>query len=101
MSAKASDSKFISFNISSQHESQPSQNVLGLSNVSSIGKTWDKHRANTDKVLDYYAKADEHYFQQYAWRMKMCSELLKFQLLPEESEGILKLKLFEQDNLCC
>ncbi|MHC5727957.1 MAG: protein rep, partial [Nostoc sp.] len=48
-----------------------------------------------DKVLHYYAKADEHYFQQYAWRMRMCSELLKFQLVPDESEGILKLKLLD------
>ncbi|MEH2357473.1 protein rep [Nostoc sp.] len=93
MSALASDSNFIAFNISSKDKFQQNQNLLSLSEVSPIGKIWDKHRANTDKVLQYYAKADEHYFQQYAWRMKMCSELLEFQLVPNESEGILKLKL--------
>ncbi|MFN6470824.1 MAG: protein rep [Nostoc sp. SerVER01] len=93
MSAKASDSKLITFNIFSQDKSQPSQNVLSLSNVAPIGKTWDKHRANADKVFQYYAKADEHCLQQYAQRVKICSELLEFQLLPEESEGILNLKL--------
>ncbi|MEH2281059.1 MAG: hypothetical protein V7K90_06900 [Nostoc sp.] len=95
MSAQASDSNFIAFNISSQDKFQKNQNVQSLSEVSSIGKIWDKHRANTDKVLYYYAKADEDYFQQYAWRMRMCSELLKFQLVPDESEGILKLKLLD------
>ncbi|WP_414570214.1 protein rep [Nostoc sp. CCY 9925] len=93
MSAKASDSKLITFNIFSQDKSQPSQNVLSLSNVAPIGKTWDKHRANADKVFQYYAKADEHCFQQYARRVRTCSELLEFQLVPEESEGILNLKL--------
>ncbi len=93
MSAKASDSEFITFNISSQDKSQPSQNVLSLTNVAPVGKTWDKHRANADKVFQYYAKADEHCLQQYAQRVKICSELLEFQLMPEESEGILNLKL--------
>jgi plasmid rolling circle replication initiator protein Rep len=93
VSAQASDSNFIAFNISSQDKFQKNQNIQSLTEVSPIGKIWDKHRANTDKVLYYYAKADEHYFHQYAWRMKICSELLKFQLVPEELEGILKLKL--------
>lgn len=93
MSAQASDNNFIAFNISSQDKFQKNQNVQSLSEVLPIGKIWDKHIANTDKVLHYYAKADEHYFQQYAWRMRICSELLKFQLVPDESEGIFKLKL--------
>ncbi|MEH2080835.1 MAG: hypothetical protein V7K89_12785 [Nostoc sp.] len=66
MSVQASDSNFIAFNISSQDKFQQNQNIQSLTEVSSIGKIWDKHRANTDKVLDYYAKAEEHYFQQYA-----------------------------------
>ncbi|MEH1864011.1 MAG: hypothetical protein V7K69_03070 [Nostoc sp.] len=78
MSAQASDSNFIAFNILSQDKLQQNQNVQSLSEVSPIDKIWDKHRANTDKVLHYYAKADAHYFHQYAWRMKICSELLKF-----------------------
>ncbi|MEH2286089.1 protein rep [Nostoc sp.] len=93
MSAQASDNNFIAFNLSSQDKFQQNQNVQSLTEVSPIGKIWDKHRANTDKVLHYYAKADEHYFQQYAWRIRTCSELLKFQLVPDESEAILKLKL--------
>lgn len=93
MSAQASDSDFIAFNISSQNKFQQNQNIQTLTEVSPIGKIWDKHRSNTDKVLHYYAKGDEDYFQQYAWRMRICSELLKFQLVPKESEGILKLKL--------
>jgi hypothetical protein len=96
--AKASDCNFIAFNISSQNKFQQNQNVQSLSEVSPIGKIWDKHRTNADKVLHYYAKADEDYFQQYAWRMRICSELLKFQLVPEESEGILKLKLSDVKN---
>ncbi|MEH2301762.1 MAG: protein rep [Nostoc sp.] len=93
MSAQASDSNFIAFNISFQDKFQQNSNIQSLSEVSPIGKIWDKHRANTDKLLHYYAKADEHSFQQYAWRMRICSELLEFQLVPDESEGILKLKL--------
>ncbi|WP_292733091.1 hypothetical protein [Nostoc sp. JL31] len=76
-------------------KSQQNQNVQSLSEVSPIGKIWDKHRANTDKVFHYYDKADEHCFQQYAWRVRMCSELLKFQLVPDDAEGILKLKLLD------
>lgn len=45
------------------------------------------------KFHSYYASAGEGCFNQYAWRIKMCSELLEFRLLPEESEGILKLQL--------
>ncbi|MBD2561864.1 MULTISPECIES: protein rep [Nostoc] len=93
MSAQASDNNFIAFNIFSQDKFQHSQNVPSLREVSLLGKIWDKHRANTDKVLHYYAKANEHYFHEYAWRMRMCSELLKFQLVPDESEGFFKLKL--------
>ncbi len=95
MSAQASESNFIAFNLSTQNQFQQKQNVQSLTEVSPIGKIWDKHKANTDKVLHYYAKAGEDYFQQYAWRMKMCSELLEFQLVPEESEDILKLKLLD------
>lgn len=61
MSAQASDSNFIAFNISSQDKFQQNLNVQSLCEVSRIGKIWDKHRANTDKVLHYYAKADKDY----------------------------------------
>ena len=64
MSAQASDSNFIAFNISSQNKFQQNQNVQSLSEVSPTGKIWDKHRTNTDKVLHYYAKADRQYMRE-------------------------------------
>ncbi|BAY47221.1 replication protein A [Scytonema sp. HK-05] len=93
VSAVASDRSSITFNLSLQRKCQESKNLLKLSDVSQIGTTWDKHRANADKVSKYYASAGEGCFNQYAWRIRMCSELLEFRLLPEESEGILKLQL--------
>ncbi|MEA5600671.1 hypothetical protein [Nostoc sp. UHCC 0252] len=72
MSAQASDSNFIAFNISSQDKFPKNQNIQSLNEVSPLGKIWDKHRANTDKILHHYAKADEHCFHQYAWRMEIC-----------------------------
>ncbi|MEH2250127.1 MAG: hypothetical protein V7K33_11360 [Nostoc sp.] len=56
MSAQASESNFIAFNLSSQNKFQQNQNVQSLSEVSSVGKIWNKHRANTDKVLHYTPK---------------------------------------------
>jgi plasmid rolling circle replication initiator protein Rep len=91
VSAKASDKNFIASNLSLQHKL--SQGQLNLTEIFPIGKTWDKHRANADRISYYYATAKEEAFNQYAWRVRMCSELLEFRLVPENSEGILKLKL--------
>lgn len=65
-----------------------SQNTPALSDLSERDKPWDKHRANTDKVEDFY---DDSEFQKYAGRMRFCSEFLDFTLVPNEGE--LKLKL--------
>lgn len=92
MSAQDEDKSFIAVNVSPIDECQQRKNQLRLTEVSPIGKTWDKHRANADKVSDYYASALESCFHSYAMRVRMCSELLEFQLVPE-SEGNLKLKL--------
>lgn len=93
MSAQDEDKSFIAVNVSPIDKCQQSKNQLRLSSVSPIGKTWDKHRANADKVSDYYASAPEGCFHSYAMRVRMCSELLEFQLMPEETSGNLKLKL--------
>lgn len=62
----------------------------GLADLSQRDKPWDKHRANTDKVQRLYSGTE---FQKYSDRVRFCSELLDFRLVPEESEGLLKLKL--------
>jgi plasmid rolling circle replication initiator protein Rep len=90
VSAQASNK---SFNLSSLEKKPKSQNVPSLTEVSSTGKIWEKHRINADKVADYYAKADEDAFNEYAWRLRTCSEWLEFQLMPEESGDILNLQL--------
>ena len=63
---------------------------LNLSDLSSRDKPWDKHRANADKVSSHYEGSE---FQDYSDRIYYCSEFLDFRLVPEESEGTLKLKL--------
>ncbi|WP_082209846.1 protein rep [Fischerella sp. PCC 9605] len=92
MSTQTSDRNFI-VNVSPQSKYQHSKNTLSLTDVSPTGKTWEKHRTNADKISDYYASAGEGCFNRYAWRMRMCSEVLEFQLVPEPSEDILQLKL--------
>lgn len=90
---QASDSNFIALNVSSEVKFSPTLNILSLSEVSPVGEIWDKHRANADKVSEYYAQAGEGIFNRYAWRVKMCSEWLEFQLYTEETEGIVQFKL--------
>jgi plasmid rolling circle replication initiator protein Rep len=93
VSNQTSDTSFIPLNVSSEDKFSLSQNLLSLFEVSPVGEIWDKHRANADKVSDYYAQAGEGSFNRYAWRVKMCSEWLEFQLVSEEPEGILQFKL--------
>lgn len=62
----------------------------GLADVSERDKPWDKHRANADKVERLYSGTD---FQAYSDRVRFCSELLDFRLVPDEADGVLKLKL--------
>ena len=35
------------------------KNQLGLSEVDEVGKIWDKHRANADRVSNHYDSANE------------------------------------------
>lgn len=61
-----------------------------LADISERDKPWDKHRSNADKVSGYYADSE---FEDYSTRIHFCSEFLDFRLVPEETEGALKLKL--------
>jgi len=91
VSFQASDGGFTTVNLS--HQDKKDKNQLNLSEVSKIGKTWDKHRANADKISNYYASASEASFENYALRVRRCSEWLEFELLSDESEDTLNLKL--------
>ncbi len=85
MSDKALGTSFIAL--------KGSKHLQSLCDISPRDKTWDKHRANADIVSNYYASGGEGYFNRYAQRLSTCSEWLEFQLVPEPSEGLLKLKL--------
>ena len=61
-----------------------------LSDLSKRDKPWDKHRANADKVTNFYAGSE---FQQLSDRIYYCSELLDFRLVPDAEQGEMKLKL--------
>nr|ABO47826.1 Rep_1 protein [Johanseniella A1345] len=61
-----------------------------LSNLSPSDKPWDKHRANADKVSAFYAGSE---FQSYSDRINDCSELLDFRLVPDDEDGLFRLKL--------
>lgn len=80
------------------------QNLVApsLSELSPRDKPWDKHRGNADKVSAYYAGSE---FQDYSDRIHFCSELLDFRLVPDQHEGVLKLKLaaarFCRVRHCC
>ena len=63
---------------------------LYLGDVSERDKPWDKHRANADKVANFYRGSE---FAQYATRMDFCSQILDFKLVPEHKTGQLKFKL--------
>ena len=68
------------------------QNAItpSLSDLSKRDKPWDKHRANADKVTNFYAGSE---FQQLSTRIHYCSELLDFRLVPDAEQGEMKLKL--------
>lgn len=61
-----------------------------LSDLSKRDKPWDKHRANADKVTNFYAGSE---FHQLSDRIYYCSELLDFRLVPDAEQGEMKLKL--------
>jgi plasmid rolling circle replication initiator protein Rep len=71
-------------------EAEQDTNAPGLEEISPRDKPWNKHRANADKVAAYYEGGK---YIRYAQRVNTCSELLDFRLVPEASEGVLRLKL--------
>ena len=66
-------------------------NVLYLSDLSELDKSWDRHRRNSDRVATYYREIEE--FDKYAERIDFCSQLLDFCLVAEEREYRLKLDM--------
>ena len=60
-----------------------------LSDLSDRDKVWDIHRANADKVAEFYRCSEE--FQKYAERIDTCSRLLLFQLFAAENGYEFKL----------
>ncbi len=62
---------------------------LLLRQVSDRDRSWDKHRANSDIVADFYRGTDE--FDKYAESIDSCSRLLDFRLVIDEFGYVLKL----------
>lgn len=93
MTDRALNTNFSAFNLLPQINLSKVQEALSLTEISPIGKTWDKHRANADIVSNYYATAGENSFNKYAWRVRTCSEWLEFRLVQEEAQDISNLKL--------
>jgi plasmid rolling circle replication initiator protein Rep len=61
-----------------------------LSDLSENDKPWDKHRANSDTVGQYYAQSE---FSRYSERIADCAQFLDFRLVPQPKNGDYKLKL--------
>lgn len=61
-----------------------------LSDLSDKDRPWDGHRVNSDRVASHYNGTE---FQSYSSRIRDCSQLLDFRLVPEQKEGAYKLKL--------
>jgi plasmid rolling circle replication initiator protein Rep len=61
-----------------------------LSDLSSHDKPWDKHRANSDVIGQYYAESE---FTRYSERISECSQFLDFRLVFNAETGAYKLKL--------
>jgi plasmid rolling circle replication initiator protein Rep len=83
------DGSFIASSLSSKTEN--SNSSPALSELSKRDRIWDTHRYESDRVANHYEGIDE--FQKYADRIKACSELLNFRLVPDNSDGTYKLKL--------
>lgn len=76
------------FSVSSSNDD--SNTLPALSDVSDKDRPWDGHRANSDRVSSHYNGTE---FQSYSDRIRDCSQLLDFRLVPEQTEGAYKLKL--------
>ena len=75
--------------LSHKSENEVGTDGLYLRDLSYRDKPWDKHRANSDQVADYYRGLDE--FQKYSDRIDTCSQLLDFRLVIDENGYGLKL----------
>lgn len=80
---------------SNRKEGKDAENLLqsdtpALCDLSERDKPWDKHRTNCDVTAGYYQSSE---FSKYAERMKECSGLLDFRLVPEAKNGVYRLKL--------
>lgn len=69
---------------------QEGNNTPALSDLSEQDKPWDKHRANSDVVGQYYAQSE---FSRYSERISDCAQFLDFRLVPHSKDGDYKLKL--------
>jgi len=75
---------------SSLQSTSESDQTPGLSDLSTQDKPWDKHRSNADTVSEHYAHSRYHKFSE---RINDCSQLLDFRLVPDQEDGVYKLKL--------
>lgn len=66
-----------------------SGNTPALSDLSERDKPWDKHRAESDRIEEFYRDTD---FHQLGVKIHFCAELLDFKLTPN-NHGELQLKL--------
>lgn len=90
MSDENSDADIAVSSLHPQPENEKGTEAPALSDLSERDKPWDKHKYNSDRVSNHYAKSEYHI---YSERTKSCAEMLDFRLVPDQSEGVLKLKL--------
>ncbi len=90
MSEENSDAGLFVFSVSPPIQSGQDTDAPGLSELSERDKPWDKHKYNSDRVSDHYAKSR---YNKYSQRTKSCADILDFRLVPEASDGEYKLKL--------
>ena len=70
---------------------EDSNKAPALSELSpSRDKPWDHHRADSDTIASYYRGTE---YQKYSERIRDCSQLLDFLLVPHQSSGEYRLKL--------
>jgi plasmid rolling circle replication initiator protein Rep len=84
------DSKGKSFDVPIIPFESSSDKDTYLSDVSERDKPWDKHRGNADIVSSHYRRSG---MDSYSQRVNFCSQFLDFKLVPDLSEGELRLKL--------
>ena len=89
MSDRLASDADVSASIVASKSSDANTQAPALSELSPGDKPWDKHRAFSDRVENYYQRSE---FQSYSDRMRDCSQLLSFGLEFQEDSS-LKLRL--------